>query len=190
MRSIHLFLLFILVSPLLSAQVKVEREYRIHWREVPADSRDWMRDAFEGIKKIRWYRDEQEDAFSYEAKLKWKGREYSVEFDADGRILDIEYKIDFEDIPVSARRNLEEYFNNEFRNFRLMKVQKQLTGDPDVLEDFMDEDEKDGITGRFEIEFYGERDDEKDLWEGLFDEKGEILLLRKMVLEPGLNLEF
>jgi hypothetical protein len=174
----------------IKAQEKTEREYSIKKRDVPKPSIEWMQDAFEGFKRIKWYYEESSDGSSYEAKLKWKGYYYSVEFDTSGIIKDIEMMIPFEELPEEVRGNITGWMNSSYLRHRILKIQKQFQGDPDDLEDLMDEDETEGIDVYYEIEFHGKTETENELWEGLFDSQGVHMQTRRIVRNPSNNLEF
>jgi hypothetical protein len=185
-----IFALFSLVTTVASAQqAKIEREERIKSRDVPSEARNWLRDAYEGGKKVKWYQETNEEGVSYEAKFKWKREFYSVEFSVEGLVLDIEIDKDLQDIEPDARENLETYFDS-LTKFRLLKLQQQFTGDAEDLEDMMDEDEFENITLRYEVEFYAVIDESYELWEGLFDRRGELISIRKIVQRPTDNLDY
>ncbi|MEX2565718.1 MAG: hypothetical protein WD431_07245 [Cyclobacteriaceae bacterium] len=177
--------------PLLSlGQEKVEREYRVKSREVPAEARDWLDDSFEGRKKVKWFMEETSGKRSFEAKFSWNKEAFSVEFDLSGKIEDIEIQQEWANLPKEVKFNMESYFNGKYSKWRIEKIQWQYLGDPDDLEDLMDEDEQEGIQLRYEIEYYGEGEEGKNLWEGLFDDEGEIIGRREIIIPPADNLFF
>ncbi|NHE58257.1 hypothetical protein [Cyclobacterium plantarum] len=182
---------FSFLIPLQSlAQEKVEREYRVKAPEVPAEARDWLDDSFEGRKKVKWFMEETSGKRSYEAKFSWKKEAYSVEFDLSGKIEDIEIQKDWEDLEEEVRINLGSYFDGKYNKWRIEKIQLQYTGDPDDLEDLMDEEEQEDIQLRYEIEYYAEGEEGKNLWEGLFDDKGKLIGRREIIIPPADNLFF
>lgn len=187
---ILLLLLATLFAAEIKAQEKTEREYGIKKRDVPQPSIEWMQDAFEGYKKIKWYYEESSGKNSYEAKLKWKDRHYSVEFDTAGIIEDIEMIVQFGELPEITCNNISDWMNATYLKHKILKVQEQLRGDPDDLEDFIDEDETEGIEVFYEIEYQGKTETENELWEGLFDSRGVNIQARKIVRNPSSNLEF
>jgi hypothetical protein len=183
-------LVFLLISASLFAQEKVEEERRIKKSEVPANARKWLRDAYEGKKKVRWYYEETSGEQSYEAKLKWKGHLHSVEFNTEGIIEDIEVKLQEADLPETVRRNLEHYFETTYTSHTILKVQRQWIGSSEDLEDAIDENEVEDVETRYEIEFYGRAGSEKEIWEGLFDAQGQMIRKRIIELKPTDNLRF
>jgi hypothetical protein len=172
------------------AQVKTERETRVSRRNVPEQAREFINETFEGFKRVRWYFEESNEGNSYEAKFRWQRKQYSVKFDTTGKLVDIEWIIAFEEIPETAKENIMGYLNQNFTSFRILKIQKQLLGDEDDLEDFIDEDEYDDVTINYEFEIQGKTPDENKLWEILFSSEGEVLLRREINLPDNFNLDF
>ncbi|MEX2589011.1 MAG: hypothetical protein WD334_02325 [Chitinophagales bacterium] len=188
--KVYYLLIATLFSTLVLAQEKSEIERPVKKQEVPSPAIEWMKDAFEGRKKIKWHYEETSDKKSYEAKLKWEEKQYSVEFDTLGNIEDIEIIEKWEALSPELTEQLEKYFETSYKRYKIRKIQKQLSGHSDDLEDYVDENEMEGITIQYEIEFYGNDDNEKTLWEGLFDEKGKLLEKRKITLNPADNLSY
>ncbi|WP_162340238.1 hypothetical protein [Cyclobacterium salsum] len=171
-------------------QEKIEREYRVKEREAPGEAREWLNDAFEGRKKVKWFREETSGKSSYEAKFNWEEADYSVEFDLSGTVEDIEIIKNWENLSSNLRQNLEAYFDKHYRKWRLEKIQLQYSGSPDDLEDLIDEDEMEGILTRYEIEYYGDGEEGKNLWEGTFDKDGHVIDKRVIIIPPADNLFF
>ncbi|MEB2774539.1 hypothetical protein SYJ56_04435 [Algoriphagus sp. D3-2-R+10] len=173
------------------AQDKIEREFGIKENEVPKEARDWLYDAFESTRKIKWYKEVFESGFSYEAKFKLKGEFYSVEFDSLGRIEDVEIEMDFEKLPADLQNGLKVYLSTNYKSSDIKRVQIQYSGEPDDLEDFFDENSQEGIITRYEIEFIGpDETGGSQLWEGLFASDGQLIQKRKIIVSPSENLIF
>jgi hypothetical protein len=173
------------------AQDKFEREKRVKTSSVPAPARDWFSDAFESVRSPRWYQEISESGHSYEAKFKWRGHYYSVEFDPAGAIQDIEVELTFEELPTDTRQSIVDYFSSSYRSHDIKRIQIQYTGFAEDLEDFIDEDDVAGLTVRYEIEYTGaDSEAPSTYWEGLFDEAGKLIRRRKVILPPTDNLIF
>jgi hypothetical protein len=189
----HIIILLLLFSTFitsLSAQIKSEREYRIKRSEVPEEAREWLNDTFEAFKWIKWYKQIENEEESFEAKFRYKRSKFSVNFSTQGRVIDVEFIIQNNDIPEKTRNTISQYLESNFNKHRILKIQQQLLGLPDDLEDYFDEDEREGITKNYEIEFHGVTETQNELWEGLFDEDGNLILLQQIEQEPTFNLEF
>ncbi|MEL6254700.1 MAG: hypothetical protein AAFR87_22000, partial [Bacteroidota bacterium] len=91
----RLKILYILVLGLLvrgnyaQAQIKYEREYKLKPTEIPMPAKIFV-DSCKFSTQITWYKEESQDGKSIEAKLKHKGKKYSIEFDTVGLLQDME----------------------------------------------------------------------------------------------------
>ncbi|QSS97389.1 hypothetical protein [Psychroflexus sp. ALD_RP9] len=182
--------LIVLISMQVMSQTKVEAEKRINQSKVPELAFDWLDDAYEGKKRIKWYEQQSRNTRVYEAKFKWKGKRQSIEFDTVGNIINIEIQLKFKNIPEKAKNIIETYFTENYENHRIKKVQIQYLGKPDDLEDLIDEDEWEDITTNYEIEFLGQSETQNDFFEALFNYKGELLEIRVIDLPSSDILKY
>ncbi|MHA7129102.1 hypothetical protein [Algoriphagus namhaensis] len=188
--TLFLFIILLTFSEAF-AQDKVEREMRIKSREVPAAAKEWLDDAFEEKKKPKWYKEIFEEGYSYEAKFDYRGKYHSVEFDSLGNVQDVEIEMEMSELDQDVRRNIQSYLEENFSRFKVLKIQIQYSGEEGDLEDFFDEDETEGITIAYEMEFQGKSVEGKDeLWEGLFDQLGHFLRRRIILVNTSDNLIF
>lgn len=171
------------------SQEKIERETGIKSREVPTAARDWLKDAFEEVKRPKWYLEFSQNGKSYEAKFNYQGHFHSVEFDSLGNIQDVEIEIKESEVPAEVWKEIQSHFDSEYRQVKVEKIQRQLTGSESDLEDFFDEDEDEGIIMRYEIVFQGKKE-LWELWEALFDDSGKFLSILKVQIRPTDNLIF
>ncbi|SEI73112.1 hypothetical protein SAMN05192553_10113 [Cyclobacterium xiamenense] len=174
----------------LYGQEKIEREFRIKPGTVPEAAKDWLYEAFGSPRKVKWYVEETSGKSSYEAKFVFRGATHSVEFDLSGRIEDIEVQTTWEALPESTRESIGRYFNDTFKKYRIEKIQVQYTGAPEDLKDSVKNSDFVTATTRYEIEFYGENETSKQLWEGLFDENGNLLSRREIAIPSTNHLFF
>lgn len=179
----------IFLSLHLSAQDKVEREDRVSPDQVPAPARSWMQDAFDKTGKVKWYFERTSGKESFEAKLKYRGAHYSVEFSVSGDLEDVEIERDLDELPLEHRRALRERFAS-LDKFSLQRLQEQRTGSPEDLQASLAGNDVDGIVTLYEIEFVADIEGEIALWEGTFTPDGELLNYRKIILRPTDNLGF
>lgn len=191
-RTIGLFAIFLILCPAgqVLGQEKREKEVRASRKEVPGNARKWLDDAYEGSKKVKWYHEINAGKESYEAKFRWNKQHHSVEFSKDGVIEDIEIGQQWEELPDTLRKSLQAFFEEEYDSHKILKIQRQYTGSPGDLEDLIDEDEMEGISIQYEIEYFGRLAGDSRLWEGLFDRDGSLLRKRKIVQRPADNLDY
>ncbi len=170
-------------------QEKIEKESRIKPKEVPAAAKDWLKDAFESVKRPKWYLEFSQRGKSFEAKFFYQNHFHSVEFDSLGNIEDVEIEIIESDLQGEVWKEIQGYFASNYEQVKVEKIQRQLTGTPSNLKDFFDEDNEGGIIIRYEIVYQG-KNIHWELWEGLFDESGKFLSKLKVQIRPADNLIF
>lgn len=185
LKCLFLFLTF---SSSLSAQEKVEVERTVDASEVPNEAQEWVNDTYEAPDRMHWYLEESGNGRSYEAKFKYRGQWHSVEFGEDGTLQDIEIVVRGRELPATVRQPIQAYLDSTYTRHRIRKIQRQLSGEPDALRRAVRTASANGINERYEIEFYGKNAQEDALWEGLFDDQGQLLQRRKIVLRPTDNL--
>ena len=183
---------FILALPRVSfAQKKIEQEKGVKKKDVPSAAVDWLNDAFEGKKKVKWYEEFSNEGRAYEGKFWWDKRFHSVKFDTLGAIVDVEIEIPFEELDESIRASITDYLQSEFEDYKINRLQIQYSGESDDLEDFFDEDENEGIVIRYELEYTGKLKGEiSKFWEGLFDHTGAFISQQEVEVRIMDNLIF
>lgn len=119
-------LLFVILWSFSSiAQYKYEREYRIRKDQFPTTATALLDKNVIGIKRLKFYKETDSTKSSFEAKFKKDRLWYSVEFDDNGILEDIEITIAPLDIPSDVLANITKYFNTSFSKHRIKKIQKQ-----------------------------------------------------------------
>lgn len=181
----------LLIPAILPAQTKFEREYRIKENEVPEKASQFVRDAFFD-EKIKWYAEESQDGNSIEAKVKFRNHKYSVEFDSNGNLLDVEKTVSFKKLNQKTSDAISRSLATKFGNYKILKVQIQWTAkDDETLTELIQNgtsthfyDEK------FEIVIETHKDDTYKAFENLIDRKGEIEKSLELDLRSMKNMEF
>ena len=180
-------------SVTLSAQesgTKIEKEFKVNADQVPERSSTWIAEAFPNASKVKWYSEETSGKKSYEAKLKWQNRKYSVEFSKEGDIEDVEIKLNWKKLPEDIRKQLKNSFS-QIEKFKLLKIQEQWSAaDPDLLKAAIQQRDKKQINVKYEVEFRAMINGVHGQWEGLFDTSGKLLQTRRILTRPTDNLDF
>lgn len=165
----RLILIFIFaVTPFFSSLFaqKMEQEKNIKEEDFPQLALKYLKDHFEGSRKIKFYQEISTDSLTYEAKFKWNKFRYSVEFFPDGRLMDIEKRIPFSSIPVEVTNNIKEKWEEDFKKYKISKCQEQSSN----------------AGTRYEIELKGKNEDDRALYEYLFDSNGAFIQKREIIL--------
>ena len=163
-------------------QYKYEREYRIKKSQFPAEAHAFIADQLQNARKIRYYRETDSTKVSYEAKFKLDKLHYSVEFDEQGQLEDIEILIREVDIPNDTFAAITDYLQNNFTKYRIRRIQQQYpVNDSETVEETLRNAFQNLLlpTIRYEIMVAGKKDSGFEDYEILFDYKGEFIKLRK-----------
>ena len=172
------------------AQEKVEREWRVKNKEVPESAKKWFKDAYELPKRVKWYAEENETGRYFEAKLCWKKHKHSVKFSESGEIQDIEIEFKLYELSDELSSNIQKRLDSISSNHRIIRLQQQWTGSSDNLEDLIDENEKKGLTVRYELELFIRTGEEAGYHELLFSDSGELLLKRPIRMNTEDHLQY
>lgn len=190
MRFLVLTILTFCSLNLWAQDTKREQEQRLPADQVPETSQAWLEQAFQGVKKVKWYREITSGKTSFEAKFKDGGHRYSVEFSVSGVVEDVEKKVTLGQLPANERNLLKKGFS-QLKKFKLVKIQEQWTAPTsEALLKAIQSNDPGMATIRYEVEFRAEIDGVNSLWEGLFDQSGTLLSKRRVQLRPTDNLDY
>lgn len=182
-------LAFCLIAVLVFAQAKIEKEYGVASEEVPEVALNQVLPYFPSGLNIKWFREESESGTSYEAKFAYKSHIVSIEFSENGLLEDTEVKVRWKEVKPETREKIEQYFSDNYRRYKIYKVQRQYLQPLEKVSQYLQNDKPEAIEHNFEIEFYG-KENRKELWEGLFDQSGNCLSKRKIILKPTDHLQY
>ena len=115
-----------------STQTKNEKEFRISLSEFPEASQNVIGSISEEVKRMRYYKEIDGDRESYESKFKYDKRWFSVEFNKNGIIEDIEVTIREKQIENAVRTEIESYLNSQFSKHDFIKLQEQYIPDQNI----------------------------------------------------------
>ncbi len=183
-----IFLLFLSIT-FICGQEKVEKEYKVDEEEVPGIAIVWVNQTFPNS-KIKWFYEETSGKKSYEAKLEWDDRDHSIEFDTNGILEDVEIKVSWKSLSEDTKQQLSEVLHKEDENYKIRKIQLQLSGDNALIKGYIRGNIDAEILIRYEIEYYSTSNDKFNLWEGLFSQEGEMISKRKVKMLTTDNLDF
>lgn len=188
MKSILATLLLFFTITNAFSQDKLEREYRIKQSDVPAKAVEFVKSSFDKV-KIKWYGEENLDGKAIEAKGKYEGKLYSIKFDTNGVLQDIEMVINFSTIPENIRLKIERNLESRFSRFRVQKTQKQWLGNENDLKALAKGENASGAySTNYEITLQGTKDRRTDYYEVLANDKGEIIRESKIVQRNNQHL--
>ena len=176
-----LFLLLLLGNTA-QAQYKYEREHRIRKSQFPANALRFIEKKLEDARQVRFYREVDSIKISYEAKFKLDRLRYSVEFDQQGRLEDVEILIREIDIPEESLQAIKEYLSTNFQKYRIRRIQQQYpVSDAEPTAITLRNAFQNLLlpTNRYELIVAGRKDKGFNDYEILFNAEGEFLSIRK-----------
>jgi ribosomal protein S6 len=188
--KIRLILPLFLITLMVSAQQKVEKEVRIREKEVISTARDFV-DSLDFNAKVRWYEESGISHITYEAKTRHKGHHYSIEFSKDGRLEDVEVEIKMAEIPEPVLNRMEAQLSARYEKYVVRKVQRQYQGSRQALRQLINE----GLAGQdilkqYELVIASRQQKTYRQFEVLFSKEGEILKVSEIVLQDIQHLEY
>jgi hypothetical protein len=187
--SIVLFLLVCSIGPL-SAQVKLEKEERIKSSALPPSIQKVLNTLPPG-KKGKWYKETSLDGVSYEYKVVYNKRKYSIEFSSEGELEDVEILLKKKDISDAVLKIICSGLSIQYQDFRVLKTQIQLRPATEKLPQVVNAPLSPGNSkNAYELIVEIPAKSGKELREILLSSEGEILSSKKIIAGNQDNLEF
>lgn len=181
-------MLLVLGHSLFAQDYKLEKEERIEREKVPNQAILAIDDSFPN-QNVKWFLEQSDSGQSYEAKFRLGGHLFSVEFSEAGVLQDTEIKVSLKELDTMVRTNLLTFFEENYSKYKIHKIQLQfIQSIPEVLA-YWESPAKSNLLPNFEIEYYG-KSESKELWEGEFDQKGQLISKRRIVTKASDNLSY
>ncbi len=161
---------------------KYEREYRIKKSQFPEAAHALIQQYLEDARRIRFYRETDSAKVSFEAKFKQGRLHYSVEFNQEGELEDVEILIKEVDIPNESFNKITEYLETGFTKYRIRRIQQQYPVSKDeTIQKTLNDAFQNLIlpTIRYELIVAGKKENGFEDFEILFDADGGFLQSRK-----------
>lgn len=106
-------------------QTKNEKEERVSLSEFPEAAQKVIKVLPEQCKRINFYKETDGEKHSFEAKFKYKGKRYSLEFSQQGIIEDLEITTKFKTLNESIKTKINAYFTSNYTKHKHIKIQQQ-----------------------------------------------------------------
>ncbi|WP_353779166.1 hypothetical protein [Winogradskyella sp. 3972H.M.0a.05] len=107
------------------AQEKNEIEERVSKEDFPKEALIHIEALPKTVKRLKLFRETDGSTISYEAKFKYNRQFFSVEFNTEGILEDIEVLMKQRDLDQEAFSNIKNYFKENHKKSRIIKIQKQ-----------------------------------------------------------------
>lgn len=187
--TIFVTLLLVVNTPTV-AQQKYEREVRIRTEDVHPNALQFIKTIAINT-TIKWYRETGLNTSSIEAKTKYKGQRYSIEFSENGTLEDIEVEIKARDVKKNILNSLKKTIENTYGDFKLEKIQLQYTGNPELLKTvFGTGAVSDAVTIKYEVVISSKQSGTFKRFELLFNEALELEKTTQIITKNNINIEY
>lgn len=162
------------------SQYKYEREYRILKSQFPALAIATIDENVVDFKRIKFYKETDSTKISYEAKLKKAKLWYSIEFNEEGTLEDIEILIKPTDVPNDTYAKIVDYLNDNFTKYKIKRLQQQYPSNKETVDEIFKNAFQNLIlpTNNYEIVVVGRKDKGYLDYEILFDADGNFKKIR------------
>lgn len=160
------------------SQKKYEKESRISKDDFPEVALQIFNKHVQKAKRVRFYKETDSSKTSYEAKFKLKNKKYSVEFNEDGVLEDIEVNIDPNELLDTIKTQIVTFCKNKYQKYTIKKVQKQFFCDEAANANLVFKaalEDKDVSFINYEVVVWRSYKKEAGLVELTFSKKGKLL---------------
>lgn len=187
-RKIAVFFMLLFFGVLSYSQTKNEKEERIKKKMFPKKALDLLDALPKDAKRIKFYKETNDTIISYEAKLKLNKRGYSIEFDKNGTLEDIEITINLTNLPNVTKASILHYLETNYDRFDIIKIQKQFKNETsaipsDVLSDALLNQKEKGVF--YELIVDTHRSDDTVPKEFTFNESGNYVSEKNIILSSS-----
>lgn len=170
---------------------KIEREKKVRKEVVPSTAIEFI-SSLRVTSKIKWYHEESLRGISWEAKTKVGIKKYSIEFDENGVLEDIEIQIHESSLSPEVSKKMMNVLSRHLGKPVTRKIQQQLTGKPEDLRAAFIRKHTipRTVTIRYEVVADGKVNGSKKRYEYTFDVYGNLLNHEQVLFRHTDNLEF
>ena len=184
----YIFFLLLLCSSLFcTAQnsYKHEKEERIEKQLFPQNALELLDKTLpKKVKKVKYYKEQDSVKISYESKLKFNSKKYSIEFSEEGLLEDVEITIKQKEISSKTFEKIKKYLYSNYTSFRIKKIQRQYRNTTNTDAETMLKEAFSGTkTGTHFYEIIAEVKTKKERYfiEITFTNEGDFELLRTII---------
>jgi hypothetical protein len=164
------------------AQNKYERAYRIRKVQFPEKALNYISEKLEGVRRLKFYKEKDSSKISFEAKFKKERLWYSVEFNKEGGLEDIEISIQPVDIPQDVFAKINTYLRNSFLKNRIRSILQQypITGEEPAETTIKNAFQNLMLPSiNYKLVVSAKKENRYEQYEILFDSKGNFKTIRK-----------
>jgi len=189
-RKLNLTVLLILIFLSSFSQLKFEKESRLKRTDIPPIASE-MLDSLAISGKIKWYSEQSLTGNSIEAKFRLNKKYYSIEFDTEGNLQDVEITIQINEIPGEVKEIIFKNLESEFNKYSIQKIQVHYPGNnPEILSIIKNPPKETANTVKYELIVNGKTGNSTKQYEMVFDNNGILKEKKEITQKNADNLEF
>jgi hypothetical protein len=140
------------------------QEVRMREDETPAAVRSYVREHCSEAKRLRYFKETEEERQFIEVEFVEDHREHSIKFEGD-KLIETEVEIGFDDITLNAKQRIEAKLKELYTSYKIIECQEVNSA----------------ANPQFEIEIKGAKD---HYYELLFDHAGNLINQSEIVVKP------
>ncbi len=181
MFKLNLLLFFTLGSSFCFGQLKYEKETRLKNSQINQKASHFVKSLGFNT-KIKWYKETGMYRSTIEAKTKYKGKKYSIEFTPDGVLEDVEIAIRWLEINEQVQKNVSSYLNLKYIRYKIEKIQIQYSGNPQEIRAFLQNKSFERTFNcYYEFVVIAKENKKYNKYELLFSESGNLIHSKKII---------
>lgn len=190
LRKLTLIILFTSTFTSAFSQLKFEKESRLKKADIPPLAFELIESlAIPG--KIKWYLEQSLNGNSVEAKFRFNQKYYSIEFDTEGNLQDVEITIQINEISDKVKETIFKKLESEFNKYSIQKIQAHYPGkSAEVLSIIKKPLNLNGKTVKYELIVNGKTGNTTKQYEIVFDTNGILIEKKEIIQKNTDNLEF
>jgi hypothetical protein len=171
-------------------QFKYEQEFRIKYDSLPFKLEHPLK-SYPDVQRLKWYKEVNAEDIHYEAKFRFQGIDYSVEFDALGSLEDVELLFKQKNLSTELKSKLSIILTGQYKRWKITRFQKQYLISLETLDAVLSGSAllTDYICN-YELELGVFDLGERKSFELLLDNELRLISKKQIVSDPSLNLEF
>jgi len=188
--KLNLTVLLILIFLSSFSQLKYEKESRLKRTDIPPIASE-MLDSLAIPGKIKWYSEQSLTGNSIEAKFRLNKKHYSIEFDTEGNLQDVEITIQLNEIPDKVKEIIFKNLESDFNKYSIQKIQVHYPGNnPEILSIIKNPPKETANTVKYELIVNGKTGNTTKQYEMVFENNGILKEKKEITQKNADNLEF
>jgi hypothetical protein len=190
LRKLTLIILFFPAFTSAFSQLKYEKESRLKQADVPPAAYELI-DSLAIPGKIKWYSEESLTGNSVEAKFRLNKKNFSIEFDIEGNLQDVEITIEIIEFQEGVKEIIFKKLESEFEKYSIQKIQAHYPGkNPEILSVIKNPPKVTTNNLKYELIVNGKTGNTTKQFEMVFNNNGILTGKKEITQKNADNLEF